>query len=539
MNIVSQLHIEWEIVKKSVFNPPLTFRECYVDGKLDIVRYFLYRRRLEENEDAMAMASEIHLKLKLKRKRQAEIMSSSVSKKQRVHSRSVKRHRILFRKDDGTLEELKPIYTIWYRLYVASPPRNKRVHDLFQTRFRVPYSAYLSLLEDISNHPSFAEYHRCDCIGHRSTLLPLLILGSLRYLGRSWTFDDLEESTAISRESHRVFFLRFIKYGSDILFKRYVTDAAKSLEMNDLTKLFTQAGFNGCIGSTDATHVPMLSCAAWAQIVHTGSKMKIPCRTYNVTVSHSRQILGTTLGHPATFNDKTLIMFDRLLTSIRNDKLRKDHVFTLLEKNQLNEIMEVTYVGAWFIVDNGYLNWSCTVAPTKHAISYKFIRMSEWLESMQKDVECTFGILKGRFTVLKTGVKLRNFEYVDQVWLTSCALHNMLLFIDGLDEGWEEGKKTYWENINEQFSIPKNITFAEMRLNRDMSSQANITDESELNATDKDFINLATVNGIRYLNRLPLRVFRKLLANHFDIRFKQKTVEWPTRVKNSPKIQLF
>ena len=78
-----------------------------------------------------------------------------------------------------------------------------------------------------------------------------------------------------------------------------------------------------------------------------------------------------------------------------------------------------------------------------------------------------------------------------------------------------------------------------MRLNRDMSSQANITDESELNATDKDFINLATVNGIRYLNRLPLRVFRKLLANHFDIRFKQKTVEWPTRVKNSPKIQLF
>ena len=124
-------------------------------------------------------------------------MSSSVYKKQRVQSRSVKRHR--------TLEELKPKDTIWYRLYVALPPRNKRIHDLFRTRFRVPYSAYLNLLEDISNHPSFAEYHRCDCIGHRSTLLPLLLLGSLRYLGRSWTFEDLEESIAISRESHRVF----------------------------------------------------------------------------------------------------------------------------------------------------------------------------------------------------------------------------------------------------------------------------------------------------------------------------------------------
>ena len=40
--------------------------------------------------------------------------------------------------------------------------------------------------------------------------LELLVLGSLRYLGRGWTFDDLEEATGISEESHRVFFRRFI-----------------------------------------------------------------------------------------------------------------------------------------------------------------------------------------------------------------------------------------------------------------------------------------------------------------------------------------
>ena len=56
-------------LRKSVFNPPLTFRECYVDGKFDIARYFLYRRRLEENDDAMAMASEIYFKVQLERKR--------------------------------------------------------------------------------------------------------------------------------------------------------------------------------------------------------------------------------------------------------------------------------------------------------------------------------------------------------------------------------------------------------------------------------------------------------------------------------------
>ena len=70
---------------------------------------------------------------------------------------------------------------------------------------------------------------------------------------------------------------------------------------------------------------------------------------------------------------------------------------------------------------------------------------------MRKDVECTFGIQKGRFSILRTGIKLQNFEQVDQVWLTCCALHNMLLFVDGLDEGWENGNLTYWEKEGRRY----------------------------------------------------------------------------------------
>jgi Plant transposon protein len=33
-------------------------------------------------------------------------------------------------------------------------------------------------------------------------------------------------------------------------------------------------------------------------------------------------------------------------------------------------------------------------------------RLSEWIESFRKDAECVFGILKGRFRVLKTGIRL-------------------------------------------------------------------------------------------------------------------------------------
>ena len=115
------------------------------------------------------------------------------------------------------------------------PPRNNRIADLFRRRFRLPYACFLTVLDNIKQNPSFREYRRVDCVGYRSTELSLLLLGSLRYLGRSWTFDDVEEATAISRESIRLFFLKFIKYGSINLFQRYVTDAAKMLQMKDLT----------------------------------------------------------------------------------------------------------------------------------------------------------------------------------------------------------------------------------------------------------------------------------------------------------------
>ncbi len=35
----------------------------------------------------------------------------------------------------------------------------------------------------------------------------LLLLGTLRYLGCGWTFDDCEESTAIDKDAHCYFFM--------------------------------------------------------------------------------------------------------------------------------------------------------------------------------------------------------------------------------------------------------------------------------------------------------------------------------------------
>jgi hypothetical protein len=74
------------------------------------------------------------------------------------------------------------------------------------------------------------------------------------------------------------------------------------------------------------------------------------------------------------------------------------------------------YGGVWQIVDNGYLNWSTTVPPLKTSCNRSDIGFSKWLESIRKDVECTFGILKGCFRILKTGIRLLGQRSADNIF---------------------------------------------------------------------------------------------------------------------------
>jgi hypothetical protein len=106
----------------------------------------------------------------------------------------------------------------------------------------------------------------------------------------------------------------------------------------------------------------------------------------------------------------------------------------------------MTYTGVYVIVDNGYLPWSCTVPPLLMTNKIDKTRWSKWIESMRKDVKCIFGILIGRWRILKSRVRNSSVDKVHKVWFTSCALHNWLLEVDGLNGEWKGGiPLSYWE----------------------------------------------------------------------------------------------
>jgi len=152
--------------------------------------------------------------------------------------------------------------------------------------------------------------------------------------------------------------------------------------------------------------------------------------------------------------------------------------------------------------------------------------------------------MKGRFRLLRYGVRLYGIEKTDQVWMTCCALHNMLLQFDGLVKGWENGVKSVWE---EEVDQKADLPFALQRLmkpgtsrNYDLSGTGFGDDYRTCrlhvhrdtlisdNATPvtNEMLDNITMKSVR---QMSLQKFRDKLTTHFNIAFEKKEIEWPRR----------
>jgi Plant transposon protein len=254
--------------------------------------------------------------------------------------------------------------------------------------FCLPYASFLELLEKMKPLPQFQCWQSKDATQQESAPLALLLLGVLRILGWSWTFCDVNESTGIGRENIRQFFHVFIKWGGGDLYREYVKYPMTAAEAATQQSVYAMAGFHGAVGSMDTTHVSCDRMPAAAINQHCGYKLAmLPTRTYNLTCDHQHRILHTTRGHPATFNDKSLIRYDRFANQIKDGRILDDCVFQLKYRKASGAIGMRKFCGVWALVDNGYLDWSVTIPPKKDPSTFGEVKFSEMLESMRKDVE--------------------------------------------------------------------------------------------------------------------------------------------------------
>lgn len=300
----------------------------------------------------------------------------------------------------------------------------------FRRRFALPYVMFNDIY---IAWRTTGEYRReKDRVGRKRIDARLLILGTLRFLSKGTTFDMIDEVTDVSYQHNHHFLERFLRWFNRHYSHQYIKLPTRADEIHHVEGLYRDLGLPGCLGSTDVVHVGWDMCPAGMRSDCVG-KEGYPTLAFEVVVSHTRYILGVTPAFYGTWNDKTISKFDESIQSIRNKEPYISFPWTYRDAsgNQQQE------TGLYFIVDGGYNRWNVLMPPYKHQIEgTDEARWSKHVESLRKDVECTFGILKKRFAILKNRFRLHHKERISDIFWCCCILHNMLHKWDGYDD-WE------------------------------------------------------------------------------------------------------
>ena len=137
-----------------------------------------------------------------------------------------------------------------------------------------------------------------------------------------------------------------------------------------------------------------------------------------VVVDHNRRVLHCSNSVHGAENDIGIALYnDDLVQKIVNGSLQKLEFYLFNEEGQ-----PVLTKGGYLITDGGFLKQPCFKDPDHYNYEVCYLHWSEWLESVRKGMECTFGVLQQRFRFFRSGMKCHSQKVIDGAMKTACIL---------------------------------------------------------------------------------------------------------------------
>ena len=330
--------------------------------------------------------------------------------------------------------------SLWWTNHLAPHVREEytvdpdgRVGMKFRRLFRVPFCLYLDLL--LMAKDRWWQHwtpQKLDAAGKLVSNLELKLLGALFVLGNGCTHYIVSTQTNISEEVHRKFFLSWTASMASVK-EEFVFLPNDEESFNRVVGEYMIRGLPGCVGSVDCVHIGWDKCPIQYHNMYKG-KEGFPSIAYEVICTARKFIQSVTVGHPGSRNDKHIVRTDESVMQLLegNGWLQSKAWKTVAGPHGQSK----TFFGVYVICDGGYHRWPCMVSPVKTGVpGSSVMKWSAKVESVRKDIEGVFGILKKRFLFLKNFVNLHRQSSIDNCFTTCCILHNMLLQTDGfLDE---------------------------------------------------------------------------------------------------------
>ena len=325
--------------------------------------------------------------------------------------------------------------SLWWRMFLVAPKRNEvmvepngRFAAKFRKLFHVPFKVFLQL-RDVASEDFWTEWtedRKCRA-GKIVSNLELKILGALFVLATGDSHFVCSTCSNISEEVHRSFFLKWI-FNMASIKERYIYMPLDDASYQKVVGEYTARGFPGCVGSVDCVHIGWDRCPVQYTNMYKG-KEGYTSIAYEVICTCRKFIQSVSVGHPGTRNEKHISRTDDSVTDLLVPNLwLSSKTWQCLGPHGQKR----NFFGAYLICDGGYHKWPCLIFPWKKGLpDCPVMKFSKKLESVRKDIEGVFGILKVRFRFLKTFNLLRRQDSIDNAFVTCCILHNILLRHDG------------------------------------------------------------------------------------------------------------
>lgn len=179
----------------------------------------------------------------------------------------------------------------------------------------------------------------------------------------------------------------------------------------------------GAGGSVNVVHCKWSNCAAGDKVRSTG-KEKYPTIAFQCISNIYKRVLGVAPAQYGTRNDMHIVRLDPTVKKIRTEWYKDIQWDCFDAEGNLHQQQ-----GIYLICDGGYLRWRTLICPYPHEhVASRKGHFSTNLESVRKDVECTFGILKKRWRILEFfGMHYRKMLKCEKIFRVCCILHNIML----------------------------------------------------------------------------------------------------------------
>ena len=318
----------------------------------------------------------------------------------------------------------------WYRYFTRPGMTRELTHELsssdrysqFRHFFRMPLrkvEVLTSLLIERGYVP-FPRSRSRQVQFHERT--ELLVMSSLYLLGTGSGFRSCQPLCSISTSEVRKFFFLFIDAIVDMR-NEQIAMPSNLTELRRVERTYNAVGLPGCCGSIDVVHVRWANCPT-GDFNHAKGKESYPSLGFECITDFNRRILSIYGPHFGSRNDMDIVKTDKSVEAIRKWPLFRDARWAYYDKNGRVR----TNKGAYLICDNGYLRWPTTICPfTRVDNASAEGYFTTHIESIRKDVECTFGILKKRWRILNHGFFYRKVATCEKIFVTCCWLNNFLL----------------------------------------------------------------------------------------------------------------